>query len=105
MSEEFVRDFLEAVLVRDLATANEEAEGEVGGTGDAGVEGGEGAVHEFVEGGGLGGPVVFVVFAGFVAAGEFERCSDEGRGGVFYTFIAVGEGLSGSLEKLKDISC
>ena len=98
LGEEFVGDFFEGGLVGDLAAGDEEAEAEVGGA-IAGVEGRDGGVHEFVEGRGLGLPVVVVVFAGFELAGEFEGGGDESRGGVFDTFIAVLVGFAGGLEE------
>jgi hypothetical protein len=45
-------------------------------------------VEETVEVGGLGRPIVFEVFAGLELAGKFEQCSNEGRSGVFDSFIA-----------------
>ena len=45
-------------------------------------------MEETVEVGGLGGPIVFKMFARLVLAGKFEQCGNEGRGGVLDSFIA-----------------
>ena len=92
LGKEFVGDFFEGGLVGDLAAGDEEAEAEVGGA-VASVEGRDGGVHEFVEGGRLGLPVVFVVFSRLVFSGE------EGGGGVFDAFVAFLEGFAGCLEE------
>ena len=44
-------------------------------------------MEETVEVGGLGGPIVFEVFARLVLAGKFEQCGNEGRGGVLDSFV------------------
>lgn len=49
LGEVFVGDFLEIILICDLAAGDEETEGEVGGPCDAAVKSGEGVVHEFVK--------------------------------------------------------
>jgi hypothetical protein len=89
LDEELVSSFLEATLVGDLPTGNEQPKAELRGCRiDAGVELNECLVEETVEVGGLGGPIVFEVFARFVLAGKFEQCSNKGRGGVLDSFIA-----------------
>jgi hypothetical protein len=85
----FISRFLEATLVSNLPAGDEETEAEFcSGWIDARVELNERLVEEAVEAGGLGGPVVFEVLAGFVFAGQFEQRSDEGRGGVLDSLVA-----------------
>ena len=98
LCEELIGYFFEASLVSDLSAGDEETETEVRST-VAGVEGGDGGVHEFEEGGGLRGPVVVVVFAGLVLSGKFQRGSYESRRSVFYAFVTVGKGFAGGLEE------
>lgn len=100
LREELVCDLLEAGLVGYLAAANEEAETEIGST-VTGVEGGNGRVHEFVQGGGLRGPVVVVMFSGFVFSSELDGRCEDGGGGEFDAFVAVGEGFAGGLEEFE----
>lgn len=100
LREELVRDLLKAGLIGYLAAADKEAETEIGGP-VAGVEGGNGRVHEFVQGRGLRGPVVVVMFSGFVLSSEFDGRSEDGGGGEFDAFVAVGEGFAGGLEEFE----
>jgi hypothetical protein len=89
LDEELVRSFLEATLVGDLPAGNEQPKAELRGCWvDTGIELNECLVEKTVEVGGLGGPIVFEVFARLVLAGKFEQCGYEGRGGVLDTFVA-----------------
>lgn len=100
LREELVGDLLKAGLIGYLAATDEEAETEVGGT-IAGVKGGNGRMHEFVQGGGLRRPFVVVMFSCFVFPGKLNGRCEDGRGCEFDAFVAVGEGFAGGLEELE----
>ena len=73
LDEELVGSFLEATLVSNLPAGDEQPKAELRGCRiDAGIELNECLVEETVEIGGLGGPIVFEVFARLVLAGKFE---------------------------------
>lgn len=89
LDEELVSSFLEATLVGNLPAGDEQPKAKLRRCWiDAGIELNECLVEETVEVGGLGGPIVFKVFARLVLAGKFEQCGNEGRGGVLDSFIA-----------------
>ena len=62
LGEGFVCHFLEAALIGDLSAGNEQPQAEIGRP-VACVKRRDGRVHEFVEGGGLGRPVVVEMFS------------------------------------------
>lgn len=89
LNEELVSSFLKATLVGNLATGDEQPKAKLRRCwSDASIELNECLVEETVEVGGLGGPIVFEVFARLVLAGKFEQCGNKGRGGVLDSFIA-----------------
>jgi len=89
LNEELVSSFLKATLVGNLATGDEQPKAKLRRYwSDASIELNECLVEETVEVGGLGGPIVFEVFARLVLAGKFEQCGNKGRGGVLDSFIA-----------------
>jgi hypothetical protein len=89
LDEEFISNFLEATLVCNLPAGDEQPKAELRRRWiDSGIELNECFVEETVEDGGLGGPIVFEVFARLVLAGKFEQRGNEGRGGVLDAFIA-----------------
>jgi hypothetical protein len=64
LDEELVSNFLEATLVGDLPAGDKQPKAELCSRWiDAGIELNECLVEETVEVGGLGGPIVFEVFA------------------------------------------
>ena len=89
LDEELVSSFLEATLVGNLPAGDEQPKAKLRRCwSDAVIELKECLVEETVEVGGLGGPIVFEVFARLVLAGKFEQGGNEGRGGVLDSFIA-----------------
>lgn len=72
LREELVRNLLVTRLVRDLAAGDEEAQGEVGSAGDAGVERAEEGVRELVQRRRLRVPIVVEVLACLEFPGELE---------------------------------
>jgi hypothetical protein len=83
LDKELISRFLKAALVSNLPAGDEETEAKFRSCWiDAGIELNKCLVEEAVEAGGLGRPIVFEVFAGFVLAGKSEQGGDESRGSV-----------------------
>lgn len=91
-------------LVGNLTACDKETESHVVEAIDAGVEGGEHGVDEFVKKRRLRGPVVVEVFSGLVAAGKLERRCDYWRISVFDALRAFAESLLSSLKELVIVS-
>jgi hypothetical protein len=73
LDEELVSSFLESTLVGNLPAGDEQPKAKLRRCWiDAGIELNECLVEEAVEVGGLGGPIVFEVFARLELAGKFE---------------------------------
>ena len=105
LGEEFVRKFLEATLVGNLAAGDEASEAKFRRRGrDTTVQCAKRLMHELIQSSRLRRPIVFVMFTGFV----FPRESHGGRyqcwRSVFDPFVTCIVCLPQLLEKLRYVS-